>query len=822
MLGDFGHALRAFARTPGFTAAAVLSLAIGIGANTAMFSVVHAVLIRPLPYANADRLTILWNRSPGLDIAEDWFSTAQYFDIKTSHHGFDALAIAIGANYNLTAPGTEPERVGAIRVSSNMLTMLGSRPALGRIFQPEEDVPGRPPVAILSHGLWTRRYGSDANVIGRAITLNGQSFEVVGVLPEGFTLPRDVLPTLGVAEDGQILLPLPLAANAATVRTREDYNIMGTLAVGVSVAAAQAEMDAITAGLRRDHPDVYPPNGGLTFSIVPIQQQVAGKIERPLVVLLGAVAFVLLIACVNVANLLLSRALARQKEMAVRAALGADRVRIIRQLLTEGLALAAAGAIVGIALAGAALQWMRAHPPKDLPRLGDIAINGPVLLFTLGLSVLAAVIFSVAPALSAGRIDVHSTLKDTSRGSSGAGSLWGRGLSLRRLLVAGELALAVILLIGAGLLIRSLDSRRQVAPGFDPRGVLTLELTLSGAKYKDGPAVIEGYRLLWERLNAIPGVTASGGVTSLPMSGFFAWGPITVEGRVVPAGEKFINADQRTVGGGYFTAMGIPLTAGRVFDSRDVGGPTANRVIVIDARMAEELWPGQDPLGKRIKYGDAASDSPWETVIGVVGRVKQYGLDADARMAFYRPHAQSPSRALFVTVRTGGDMAALTAAVTREIHAFDGDLPLYHVQPMARRIDESLARERFAATLLSLFAVLALALAAIGVYGVMAYVVTQGTRDIGIRIALGATPAGILSLVLRQGALIAATGLAAGVAGAFALAQVMGSLLFGVTARDPLTFASVSITLAAVAIAAVAVPAMRAARVNPVEALRND
>ncbi|MEI6245532.1 MAG: ABC transporter permease, partial [Acidobacteriota bacterium] len=545
MLSDLRHALRAFMRAPGFTAAAVLSLAIGIGANTAIFSVVHAVLLRPLPYTNADRLTILWNRSPGLDIAEDWFSTAQYFDIRNSHSGFETLAIALGANYNLTDPGTEPERVGAIRVSSNLLTMLGARPALGRLFASTDDAPGGPPVAILSHGLWARRYGSDEHILSRNITLNGQSFAVVGVLAEGFSLPREVLPTLGVAEDGQILLPLPLAANAASVRTREDYNIMGTLKPGVTVAAAQTEMDALTSRLRRDFPDVYPPNGGLTFSIVPIQQQVAGKIARPLLVLLGAVAFVLLIACVNVANLLLSRAMARQREMAVRAALGAGRARIVQQLFTEGLALAMAGAVVGLALAGAALQWIHARPPKDLPRLGDIAINGRVLLFTLAVSVVAAVIFSVAPALSAGRLDVHGTLKDTGRGASGAGSLWSRRFSLRRWLVAGELALAVVLLIGAGLLIRSFAQLQRVPPGFNPRGVLTLELTLTGAKYKDGPAVMDGYRRLWERLDAIPGVRASGGVTSLPMSGFFAWGPVTVEGRVAPAGEKFINADQR-------------------------------------------------------------------------------------------------------------------------------------------------------------------------------------------------------------------------------------------------------------------------------------
>lgn len=381
--------------------------------------------------------------------------------------------------------------------------------------------------------------------------------------------------------------------------------------------------------------------------------------------------------------------------------------------------------------------------------------------------------------------------------------------------------------------------------GFDARGVLTLELTLSGPKYKDGAAVMEGYKQLWTRLNAIPGVSASGGVTSLPMSGFFAWGPITVEGRVPPAGEKFINADMRTASGDYFKAMGIPLKQGRLFEPTDVLpapaapgtsapaprapnapaaplAPLVSRVLVIDERMAQDLWPGQDPIGKRIKFGDAASESPWETVVGVVGRVKQYGLDADARIALYRPHTQSPSRALFVTVRTSGNASTLATDVTREIRAFDKDLPLYHVQTMNTRVDESLARQKFATTLLTVFASLALALAAIGIYGVMAYLVTQGTREIGIRVALGATPSGILSLVLGQGALVAGVGLAAGLAGAFTLAHVMESLLFGITARDPITYVGVGLVLSAISLIAVAIPAVRAARVDPINALRTE
>ena len=595
---------------------------------------------------------------------------------------------------------------------------------------------------------------------------------------------------------------------------------MGVLKRGVAVTDAQREMDALTARLRRDFPDVYPPNGGLTFSIVPAREQVAGRVERPLAILFGAVVLVLVIACANVANLLLSRALARRRDLAVRAALGAGRARLVRLLLVEGLTLAAIGAAAGIALASAALTWLHAHPPADLPRLGDITVNTPVLLFTLAATIASAVLFSLAPAIGAARLDVQAVLNDASRGASGTGAFWSGGHSLRRLLVIGELALAVMVLLAAVLLARSLSGLGRVAPGFDAERVLTLELTLTAPKYKDGPAVIEGYRRLWERLNAIGGVTASGGVTSLPMSGFFAWGPITVEGRVAPAGEKFINADQRSVAGDYFAAMRIPLKAGRLFTDTDAAAP-APRVVIIDERMAHDLWPGQDPLGKRIKYGDAASESPWETVVGVVGNVKQYGVDADARIAFYRPHRQSPSRALFVTIRTTGDVTTLAASVARELRAFDPDLPLYHVQPMTRRLGDSLARQRFSTFILGLFAAVAALLAAIGVYGVMAFQVAQGKREIGIRVALGASPGTIIGMVLRQGAKLAAIGIGAGTVLALIVARVMDALVFGIQSRDPLTFIAVPSALALIAMGAALIPTRAATNISAAEAIRD-
>jgi predicted permease len=818
LFADIRYALRGFRKNPGFTLAAVLSLAIGIGANTSIFSVASALLLHPLPYKDAERLVILWNRSPGLNIAEDWFSTAQYFDIKRGHGGFEHVAIAIGGNYSLVGDG-EPERIGIIRVSSNLLPMLGVQPAAGRLFIADEDTPGHN-TAILSHGTWTRRYGSDPRVVGRTLNLNGQSYQVVGVLPESFSLPREVLPTLGVAEDGEIFLPLPLPARAATNRNNEDYNVIAKLKPGVSVAQARAEMDTITARLRRDFPAEYPPNGGLTFGIVPLLDQVVGNVRLILLVLLGSVGFVLLIACANVANLLLSRALAREKEIAVRAALGAGRGRIVRQLFTESVLLALLGGALGVGFSVLAVNWIHVLQPKNIPRLRDIAINGEVLLFTLTLCALAGILFGLAPALGVGRLNLYGTLKDAGRGSAGSSAVWGRGGNLRRLLVVSELALSLVLLVGAGLLIRSFAHLQKVATGFNPNGVLTLELTMSGRKYADGNAVRNAYRELWQRIDRLPGVGASGGVTALPLSGFFAWTGITAEGRTPPPGENFINADVRTIAGRYFEAMEIPLRRGRFFTEQDT--PEKPRVVIVDEYMAAQLWPNADPIGKRIRFGDLKSTSPWQTVVGVVARVKQYGLDSDGRIAFYMPHTQSPSRALCVAVRSTGDPATIAAAVKKEVRELDPDLPLYHVRPMTEWVDQSLARRRFSMVLLTLFAGLALALASIGIYGVMAYLVSQGTREIGIRIALGASEHAVVAMVVRQGMTVALAGAGIGLAAAFALTRLMHSLLFGVRGTDPLTFVAVAGLVTAISFVANYLPARRAARIDPMISLRSE
>ena len=804
-------------RSPGYAAAAIVSLALGIGVNTALFSMTSGILLRPLPYAEPDRLVVLWNRSPGLGITEDWFSTAQYFDIREGQRALSDVAIAIGAYATLTGRG-EPERLGALRVSANLLPMLGARPAVGRLFGPEDDTPGRTGSAVLTHGTWQRRFGADPAVVGTPLVLNGEPYEIVGVLPAGFSLPRTVLPTLGVVDEGEVFLPLPLPPAAATVRTAEDYNLLARLGPGVSIDAAQAELDVLTARLRRDFPEVYPPGGGLTFSAVPILDQAVGRVRRPLLVLTGAVLLVLLIACANVANLQLSRAIARRRELAVRVALGAGRGRLTLEVLAESLLLAGAGGALGIGLAYAGVAWLRALRPDHLPRLDAVAVDGPVLLFTLVLSVLAGVLFGLAPLSGTDGADPVDALRSGGRTAAGSGALWGRGHGLRRTLVVAELALAVMLVSGAGLLARSVASLRQVEPGFVAQGVLTFETAMTGRRYPDGPSVARVYRELWPRLEALPGVHAAGAVTALPLSDFAAWGPITIEGHTPPAGERFINADQRTVAGHYFEAMHIPLRRGRLFTEHDT--LDSERVVIVDERLAAAYWPDQDPIGKRLKFGDLAEPAPWERVVGVVGRVQQYGLETDDRIAIYRPHGQRPARVLYIAVSTGADAVALGAAVADAVHSLDPDLPLHRVTPMSARVDRALASRRFAMTALVLFAGVALVLAAVGTYGVISYLVRQGTRDLGVRLALGATPAAILGLVVRQGLALASAGIALGIVGALLLGRVLEGLLYGVTARDPVTLAATSACLLIVAALACWVPARRAARVDAVAALR--
>jgi predicted permease len=818
LVRDLRYAFRAFARNPGFTVAAILSLAIGIGANTAIFSITSALLLRPLPYKDADRIVILWNSSPGLGITRDWFSTAQYFDIKNNHQGFESVAIAIGGNYPLTGNG-EPQHVGVIRMSNELLKILGAQPQYGRLFTPEDDKRGASDVAILSYGLWRRSFGADPHMIGRSITVNARSYQVVGIMPRDFSLPREVLPTLDGAEQSDVLLPLPLFANAVETRAYEDFNVIAKLKPGVTLQEARAEMDTITGRLRQEHPDVYPANGHLTFIVLPLLEQVVGNVRHTLWLLLAAVACVLLIACANVANLLLARAVGRQREIAVRAAVGASSKRIVSQLLTESVFLAVCGGVLGIILAFISIYWTRVLGPQSVPRINEIGLRGDALLFTLLISVVSGILFGLAPAFRATRLNLLTVLRDSDRGSSGASAMWGRGNNLRRLLVIAELAISVVVLIAAGLLLRSFVRLQHVAPGFSPANVLTLELSLSD-KYYDPKIVRPMYQQLWPRLERLPGVVSAGGISALPMSGMDSWGPITVEGMVLPQGEKFINVDERITSGDYFQTLQIPLLKGRLFNDQD--SADSPKVAVIDEYMAQQIWPNQDPLGKRVSLGELSTTPQWVTIIGVVGRIKQEALDSDSRMALYMTENQFISRVMNVVVRTQTDPASLTSAVNHEMHELDPGLPTYNVLTMEQRIAGSLARRRFSTTLLGVFAGLALILATIGIYGVMAYLVNQGTREIGIRMALGATQRTILALIVSQGLKLALSGVLIGVVASFVLGRLVSGMLFGVTATDPVTFSAIAGLLILIALIASFIPALRAARIDPMVSLRSE
>lgn len=813
---DLVHGLRILAKAPAFAAIAILSLAIGIGANTAIFSAANALILRPLPYPDAGRLAILWQRSPGLNVARDWFSLGQYLDIKLDNTSFTGVAAAIGASYNLTGGGN-PERVDGVRVSSSFFPLFGARVALGAAFTSDDDQPGRAPSVILNDGFWRRRFGADREVVGRTILLNGTPVRIVGVMSPDFSFTKEVMPAVNGIQRVDILLPLPVPASARAKRDGEDFNIFARLGPGATFATAQREMDAIAGGMRAQYPANYPANGGLTISVVPLLDEVVGDLRLALYVLLGAVGFVLLIACGNVASLLLSRAAARERELAIRTAVGADRKRLVRQMLTEGVLLSSLGGIAGLVVGLAALAGLRAFGPANLPRSTEIGVDGWVLAFTFAVSLTTGVLCGVIPAVRASHVDPSLALKEGGRANVGGGAFGlGRG-RLRRLLIAGEVALSLMLLIGAALLLRSYDRITNASPGFDPHNVLSLRLTLPGAKYK-ADAIPAFYDQVQRRLTALPGVEHVGTNYQLPLSSVaYAWEPIGIEGYVPPtAGNDLIISSSAYVSADYFGAMRIPLTSGRAFTAQD--NKQAPEVVIVNRNLAARFWPKQSAIGKRLRQGD---DGPWRTVVGVVDDSREFQTEATPPITTYFPVEQFgiPSRFVVVRMAPGVDPAAMTTTVLREIRAIDADLPAYDVSTMDDRLRDSLARRRLATSLLVAFAAIALVLATIGIYGVIAYWVGERSREIGIRVALGADRARILSLLLREFAIIVGLGIGVGLAGAFALTRVLSSLLFGVTTTDAATFGLLPATVAIVAMIAILAPARRALRIEPSAAL---
>jgi putative ABC transport system permease protein len=810
LLQDFRYALRMLRKNIAFTLVVVFSLALGIGANSAIFSVVDALLLRPLPYPQPDRLAAIWLHSPGIGIFRDWPSPGQYVDLQDENHSFQEMAIAQLRGFTLTGRN-EPQLLGGITASSTLLHMLGAKPMLGRVLLPDEDKPGKAPVVILSYRVWQRLFSSDPHVVGTSITLNGKSYAVAGVLARDFSISTEVMPAEGPMDNIDVFLPLPLGADAAQRRGDENYNIVVRLKPGVSVAQAQADVDVIAAQIRDK--DKRDRTYGMT--VIGLQDQVVGDVRRALLVLLGSVALVLLIACANVANLLLTRAAGREKEMAIRTAMGASAGRVVRQLLTESVLLALMGGVAGLLIAQWALYMVHTINPGNIPRLDAIHIDGTVLAFTFAVSLATGVLFGLAPAWRALAIDLNTSLKSGGRtGQTSGGMGLGRN-RLRGLLVVAELAFSLMLLVGAGLLLRSFVRLQHVPPGFNTDHIISMRAVESGPQYDKEEAVIRLYQEVESRVARLPGVQAEGLTSVLPLTGEVGWGGIKVEGYNPPPGQE-LQVDIRTASSGYFQTMGIQLVKGRFFSDHDRTG--AELAAIIDEKFASRFWPNGDAVGKHVWFDPKKP----MTIAGVVGTVKQYGLASDSKIVVYVPQLQNPDQAPFLVARTASDPAALAGPILREIHAVDPNVLVYDIRTMQDRLYDSLARQRFATTMLGAFAAFALLLAAVGIYGVMSYLVSQSTHDIGVRMALGAQAANILRLVTRQGMELAGLGIAGGLIGALALTRVMAGLLYGVSTTDAVTFSAVAVILAAVALVATLIPARRAIGVDPIVALRDE
>jgi len=792
------------------TSVIAVSLAIGIGANSAIFSVVDALLLRPLPYPEPDRLAAVWLHSPSLGILRDWPSPGEYIDIQKENHSFEQMALAQGRVFVLTGR-EQPERIFGARTQSSLLEMLGAKPLLGRLLLPEDDKPGKPDVAILTERVWRRLFNSDPAIVGKTIVLNGNPFIVAGVLQRSFMLNAEVMPTETPMDKMDILAPLPLGADAAKNRGDENYNIMVRLKPGVSVRQAQADLDVIASRIReKDKRDA-----SFGMHVIGLQEQVVGDVRQALLVVLGSVGLVLLIACANVANLLLTRAASREKEVAIRTALGAAWQRLAGQLLTESVLLGLLGGGTGLLVAQLSLYVVRTMNPGNIPRLQDITINAAVLAFTLGVSVITGILFGVAPVWRAIKVDLNTSLKAGGRSGQSDGGLHLNRHSLRGLLVVSELTISLMLLIGAGLLIRSFVRLQNVPPGFTTDHVLTMEVAATGPKYRDKKPEVSFYKEVESRVAHLPGVVAEGTVSGLPLSGEVGWGGIDVEGYTPPPRQE-LQVDLRVASTDYFRTMEIPLRKGRFFNEDDTADKP--QTVIIDEKFAQRFWPGGDAIGKHL-WRDPKK--PF-TIVGVVGVVKQYGLETDGKVAAYFPQAQWGGDRMFLAVRTSSEAAGLTSGVVSQIHAVDPDVVVYGIRTMQERLHDSLARQRFSSTMLGAFSAFALLLAAVGLYGVMSHLVSQGTHDIGVLVTLGAQPGNIVGLVVRQGMALAGIGVVLGLVGAAALTRVMASLLFGTSTTDAVTFAVVPVLLIIVALASTAIPAWRATSVDPMVALREE
>ena len=803
---DVRFAIRTFRHAKGFTAVAVATIALGIGATAAIFSVVDAVILKPLPFPDADRIVMVWMDNRRLGVHEDLHSYPNLADLKAQNRSLQYLAPFRQAGVNVTGNG-EPQRLAAGVLPAEALAALGARPMLGQLYTAANEVQGSDAVALIGHGLWASTFGSDPSIIGKSIELNGRKRTVVGVMPPGFAFPT---------ERTQVWLPLVISDAAKTARSSYFLSAVGKLRPDVSVERARTDLGAIAKRLEEQ----YPANRDYGVTVTPLPEQVVGPTLRTtLWIMLGAVAAVLLIACANVANLLLSRAAVREREVTVRMALGASRRRLVRQLLTESVLLSVLGGALGLAIALGVLRVLPAFAPADLPRMENVGLNGTVLLVTSIVTLLTGMLFGLVPALQSSRTHLGATLREGGRaGTAGRG-----GLRLRRGIVAAQLALVVVLLTGAGLLLRTFVTLRRVELGFTTDNVLTFNVQLAGAKYPRAAQATQFFETLLERLRALPGVQGTGTISTMMLSATPNSTGIAAEGRETRQDDNEVTFD--AISPGFFAAIGARLVAGRDFTAAD--RDSAPPVAMINEHMKKRYWPNGSAVGKRFRFGSSSSpndstQNPWITVVGVVGDMRRTGVDKEVRDEAFLPYRQNADPAQLVVVRTAKDPMSIVALVKQSMRSIDPDQPISNLQTMEQMLAGLVAQRRFSMALVGAFAVLALTLAVIGAYGVTAYLVSQRTKEIGVRLALGAEPSRVSKLVVGEGMRVAATGVVAGVIIALVTTRLASSLLYHVSPRDPLTIGVVVLTLLGVSALANYLPARRAARVDPLTALRQD
>ncbi|HEY7500212.1 MAG TPA: ABC transporter permease [Vicinamibacterales bacterium] len=800
---------RTLRRSPGFAAIAVITLALGIGANAAIFSVVNAVLLRPLPWSDADRAVMIWSKWTSFD--KTWVATGEVVDYRKRAQTLQEVATWGDGQVNLTGDG-EPERISAANVSANTFSTLGVRPLVGRTFTAQEDLPQGPRVVVLGFGLWNRRYSGDSAIVGRSILINGNSFEVVGVMPPGFVLPTD----FQNPEPTQLWIPLQMDP-ASTDHGSHGLYAAARLKPGATVRQAADELHGIARAMTAE--GLYPVQMQFDTVVLSLTDEVVGSVRRSMWLLFGAVGFLLLIACANVANLLLARAEARQREIAVRSALGAGSLRVLRQLLTESLVLTSVSAMVGLALAYAGVRIVAWWNPASIPRVSGASLDLRVLLFTAVVALVTSVLFSLAPALRALRVDLTDSLKDGGQSTSSGGARQ----RFRSALVVVEMALAVVLLVGAGLMLRSIWALQRVPIGFNPAGVLTMRVSLPAASYASPEQVVVFYQRLLERVRQLPGVQTAGAARLLPLGSTIGDFGLMVDGYVPPPGTG-AKGDWQIVTDGYFDAIGERIVRGRTILATDTSD--SQLVALVNEELARKYFEGRDPIGGRMKIGGGGVNRPWITVVGIVADVRHNGLTEAIKEKFYVPHTQwhksigNPIRSMSLVVKTTGDPSVLAAPIRAEIRTLDPSLPVANVRTMAEIVGATTSSPRFTGFLLATFASIALLLSAIGIYGVLSYLVSRRTREIGIRLAIGAGRAEVVRLVLTKGLLLALVGVAVGLVAAFGVTQFMRMLLHDVDPADPLTFVTVAVTLSLVAVLASLVPAWRATRVDPVIALK--